>query len=733
MGVKIALAGNPNSGKTTLFNALTGSNQFVGNWPGVTVEKKEGKWKEDKEVVIMDLPGIYSLSPYTLEEVVARNYLITERPDAILNIVDGTNLERNLYLTTQLLELGIPVVMAINMMDIVRKNGDEINTKKLAEKLGCEVVTISALKGDGIKDAASRAVKHAGQKAGQESVHEFAPEVENYLNEIEGRLGYEIPEEQKRFYAIKLFERDDKIKDAMKNAPDVEDIIARAEKEMDDDAESIITNERYSFIGSIIGDCLKKNKTQELTTSDKIDRIVTNRWLALPIFAAVMWLVYYVSVTTVGSILTDWTNDTLFGEWIIPAAQSFFEGIGCADWLTGLIVDGVISGVGAVLGFVPQMLVLFIFLAFLESCGYMARIAFIMDRIFRKFGLSGKSFIPMLIGTGCGVPGVMASRTIENDRDRKMTVMTTTFIPCGAKLPIIALIAGALFDGASWVAPSAYFVGIAAIICSGIILKKTKMFAGDPAPFVMELPAYHMPTVGNVLRSMWERGWSFIKKAGTIITLSTIVVWFLLNFGWTDAGLGMLNFDGLEGAAMEAAQAECILAKIGNLISWIFTPLGWGDWKMTVAAITGLVAKENVVGTFGQLFGFAEVAEDGQEIWGTLASSMSQIAAYSFLVFNLLCAPCFAAMGAIKREMNNTKWFWFAIGYQCLLAYLIALCIFQFGTLFTGGGFGIGTVAAIVILIGFLYMLFRPYKESTSLNANTVSSVKAALQLPSAR
>ena len=726
MGVKIALAGNPNSGKTTLFNALTGSNQFVGNWPGVTVEKKEGKWKEDKEVVIMDLPGIYSLSPYTLEEVVARNYLITERPDAILNIVDGTNLERNLYLTTQLLELGIPVVMAINMMDIVRKNGDEINTKKLAEKLGCEVVTISALKGDGIKDAASRAVKHAGQKAGQESVHEFAPEVENYLNEIEGRLGYEIPEEQKRFYAIKLFERDDKIKDAMKNAPDVEDIIARAEKEMDDDAESIITNERYSFIGSIIGDCLKKNKTQELTTSDKIDRIVTNRWLALPIFAAVMWLVYYVSVTTVGSILTDWTNDTLFGEWIIPAAQSFFEGIGCADWLTGLIVDGVISGVGAVLGFVPQMLVLFIFLAFLESCGYMARIAFIMDRIFRKFGLSGKSFIPMLIGTGCGVPGVMASRTIENDRDRKMTVMTTTFIPCGAKLPIIALIAGALFDGASWVAPSAYFVGIAAIICSGIILKKTKMFAGAPAPFVMELPAYHMPTVGNVLRSMWERGWSFIKKAGTIITLSTIIVWFLLNFGWTDAGFGMLNFDGLEGAAMEAAQAQCILAKIGNLIAWIFAPLGWGNWKMTVAAITGLVAKENVVGTFGQLFGFAEVAEDGQEIWGTLANSMSQVAAYSFLVFNLLCAPCFAAMGAIKREMNNAKWFWFAIGYQCLLAYLVALCIFQFGTLFTGGGFGIGTVAAIVILIGFIYMLFRPYKESTSLNVNTVSSVKAA-------
>ena len=710
MGVKIALAGNPNSGKTTLFNALTGSNQFVGNWPGVTVEKKEGKWKEDKEVVIMDLPGIYSLSPYTLEEVVARNYLITERPDAILNIVDGTNLERNLYLTTQLLELGIPVVMAINMMDIVRKNGDEINTKKLAEKLGCEVVTISALKGDGIKDAASRAVKHAGQKAGQESVHEFAPEVENYLNEIEGRLGYEIPEEQKRFYAIKLFERDDKIKDAMKNAPDIEDIIARAEKEMDDDAESIITNERYSFIGSIIGDCLKKNKTQELTTSDKIDRIVTNRWLALPIFAAVMWLVYYVSVTTVGSILTDWTNDTLFGEWIIPAAQSFFEGIGCADWLTGLIVDGVISGVGAVLGFVPQMLVLFIFLAFLESCGYMARIAFIMDRIFRKFGLSGKSFIPMLIGTGCGVPGVMASRTIENDRDRKMTVMTTTFIPCGAKLPIIALIAGALFDGASWVAPSAYFVGIAAIICSGIILKKTKMFAGDPAPFVMELPAYHMPTVGNVLRSMWDRGWSFIKKAGTIILLSTIVLWFLMSFGWVDGKFGMLEAEQLN---------DSILASIGNVIAPIFAPLGWtkaGEgWKMAVAAITGLIAKENVVATFGMLFGFAEVAEDGSEIWGNLAQVMTPIAAYGFLVFNLLCAPCFAAMGAIKREMNNAKWFWFAIGYQCGLAYVVSLCIYQFGILFTGGGFGLWTVVAVVLLIAFLYMLFRPYKESKSL------------------
>lgn len=709
MGVKIALAGNPNSGKTTLFNALTGSNQFVGNWPGVTVEKKEGKWKEDKEVVIMDLPGIYSLSPYTLEEVVARNYLITERPDAILNIVDGTNLERNLYLTTQLLELGIPVVMAINMMDIVRKNGDEINTKKLAEKLGCEVVTISALKGDGIKDAASRAVKHAGQKAGQESVHEFAPEVENYLNEIEGRLGYEIPEEQKRFYAIKLFERDDKIKDAMKNAPDVEDIIVRAEKEMDDDAESIITNERYSFIGSIIGDCLKKNKTQELTTSDKIDRIVTNRWLALPIFAAVMWLVYYVSVTTVGSILTDWTNDTLFGEWIIPAAQSFFEGIGCADWLTGLIVDGVISGVGAVLGFVPQMLVLFIFLAFLESCGYMARVAFIMDRIFRKFGLSGKSFIPMLIGSGCGVPGVMASRTIENDRDRKMTIMTTTFIPCGAKLPIIALIAGAFFDNAGWVAWSAYFVGIAAIICSGIILKKTKMFAGEPAPFVMELPAYHMPTVENVLRSMWERGWSFIKKAGTIILLSTIVLWFLMNFGWADGSFGMLEAEQLDSS---------ILAAIGSVIAPIFAPLGWGNWKMAVAAITGLIAKENVVATFGILFGFAEVAEDGAEIWGQLGASIVPIAAYGFLVFNLLCAPCFAAMGAIKREMNNTKWFWFAIGYQTVLAYIVAFCIYQIGSVFTGNIHVVGLIIALLFVAGFIYLLVRPYKESDTLKVD---------------
>ena len=717
MAVKIALAGNPNCGKTTLFNALTGSNQFVGNWPGVTVEKKEGKLKGHKDVVIMDLPGIYSLSPYTLEEVVARNYLIGDRPDAILNIVDGTNIERNLYLSTQLMELGIPVIMAINMMDLVEKNGDKIHIDKLSKKLGCEVVEISALKGTGIQKAAEKAVALAQQKKNMVPVHEFSKDAEDVVTEVENKLSGIVSEDQKRFFAIKLLEKDDKIKEQMKSVPDVSYEIKEMEDKFDDDTESIITNERYVYISSIIGECVSKSSKEKLTTSDKIDRIVTNRWLAIPIFAVVMFLVYYVSVTTIGSILTDWTNDTLFGEWIIPGAQSLFENIGCADWLTGLIVDGVISGVGAVLGFVPQMLVLFLFLAFLESCGYMARVAFIMDRVFRKFGLSGKSFIPMLIGSGCGVPGVMASRTIENDRDRKMTIMTTTFIPCGAKLPIIALIAGALFNGAWWVAPSAYFVGIAAIICSGIILKKTKMFAGEPAPFVMELPAYHMPTVSNVLRSMWERAWSFIKKAGTIILLSTIILWFLMNFGWVDGNFGMLEAEQLN---------DSILATIGNVIAPIFAPLGWGDWKMAVAAVTGLIAKENVVATFGVLFGFAEVAEDGQEIWGTLANSMSQIAAYSFLVFNLLCAPCFAAMGAIKREMNNAKWFWFAIGYQCLLAYLVSLCIFQFGTLFTGGGFGIGTVAAIVILIGFLYMLFRPYKESTSLKANTVSSVKAA-------
>lgn len=726
MSVKIALAGNPNSGKTTLFNALTGSNQFVGNWPGVTVEKKEGKLKGYKDVVLMDLPGIYSLSPYTLEEVVARNYLIGERPDAIINIVDGTNIERNLYLSTQLLELGIPVVMAINMVDILAKSGDRIHLDKLKEKLGCDVVEISALKGTGIKEVAKKAVELANRKSAVAPVHEFSAKAETIIEQVEGRLSGIVPEDQKRFFAIKLLEKDDKIQTQMKTAIDVSSEINELEDAFDDDTESIITNERYVYISSIIGDCVTKaKKGEKLSTSDKIDKIVTNRWAALPIFAVIMYFVYYISISTIGGSLTDWTNDKLFGEWIVPAAQNFFTGIGCADWLTGLIVDGVISGVGAVLGFVPQMLVLFFFLAILESCGYMARVAFIMDRIFRKFGLSGKSFIPMLIGTGCGVPGIMASRKIENDRDRKMTIMTTTFIPCGAKLPIIALIAGALFKNASWVAPSAYFVGIAAIICSGIILKKTKMFAGDPAPFVMELPAYHMPTVGNVLRSMWERGWSFIKKAGTIITLSTIVVWFLLNFGWVNGHFTMLNFDGLEGVALEAAQAECVLAKIGNLIAWIFAPLGWGDWKMSVAAITGLVAKENVVGTFGQLFGFAEVAEDGKEIWGTLANSMTQVAAYSFLVFNLLCAPCFAAMGAIKREMNNIKWFWFAIGYQCFLAYLVSLCIYQFGTFAMGGSFGIGTAAAIIIVIGFLYLLFRPYKESQTLKVNMKGVAKS--------
>ncbi len=722
MAVKIALAGNPNCGKTTLFNALTGSNQFVGNWPGVTVEKKEGKLKGHKDVVIMDLPGIYSLSPYTLEEVVARNYLIGDRPDAILNIVDGTNIERNLYLSTQLMELGIPVIMAINMMDLVEKNGDKIHIDKLSKKLGCEVVEISALKGTGIQKAAEKAVALAQQKKNMVPVHEFSKDAEEVITEVENKLTGIVAEDQKRFFAIKLLEKDDKIKEQMKSVPDVSYEIKEMEDKFDDDTESIITNERYVYISSIIGECVSKSSKEKLTTSDKIDRIVTNRWLAIPIFAVVMFLVYYVSVTTIGSILTDWTNDTLFGEWIIPGAQSLFENIGCADWLTGLIVDGVISGVGAVLGFVPQMLVLFLFLAFLESCGYMARVAFIMDRVFRKFGLSGKSFIPMLIGSGCGVPGVMASRTIESDRDRKMTIMTTTFIPCGAKLPIIALIAGAFFDNAGWVAWSAYFVGVAAIVCSGIILKKTKMFAGDPAPFVMELPAYHWPTVGNVLRSMWERGWSFIKKAGTIITLSTIILWFLMNFGWTDAGFGMLSFDGLEGAALEAAQAECILAKIGSAIGWIFTPLGWtqsgNGWKMAVAAISGLIAKENVVATFGMLFGFAEVAEDGTEFWGNLAAVMTPVAAYGYLVFNLLCAPCFAAMGAIKREMNNTKWFWFAIGYQCGLAYVVSLCIYQIGTLITTGTFGIGTVVAFILVIGLLYLLFRPYKESDTLKVN---------------
>ena len=710
MSVKIALAGNPNCGKTTLFNALTGSNQFVGNWPGVTVEKKEGKLKGHKDVIIMDLPGIYSLSPYTLEEVVARNYLIGERPDAIINIIDGTNIERNLYLSTQIMELGIPVIMAVNMIDILEKTGDKIHLDKLSKKLGCEVVAISALIGTGIKEAANKAVKLAQKKQTAETVHEFSKDAEAIIDKVEYKLTGSVPEEQKRFFAIKLLEKDDKIKDQMKATIDVSAEIKEMEDKFDDDTESIITNERYVYISSIIGDCLTKSKAKgELTTSDKIDRIVTNRWLALPIFAVIMWIVYYISVTTVGAFVTDWTNDVLFGEIIPPAIEKLLVSVHCAAWLQGLILDGIVAGVGAVLGFVPQMLVLFIFLAFLESCGYMARVAFIMDRIFRKFGLSGKSFIPMLIGTGCGVPGVMASRTIENDRDRKMTIMTTTFIPCGAKLPIIALIAGALFDGASWVAPSAYFVGIAAIICSGIILKKTKMFAGDPAPFVMELPAYHMPTVGNVLRSMWERGWSFIKKAGTIITLSTILLWFLMSFGWVDGSFGMLEAEQLN---------DSILASIGNVIAPLFAPLGWGDWKMAVAAVTGLIAKENVVGTFGILFGFAEVAENGTEIWGQLAGSMTAVAAYSFLVFNLLCAPCFAAMGAIKREMNNAKWFWFAIGYQTLLAYVVSLCIYQIGTLITAGTFGVGTVVAFILIIGFLYLLFRPYKESKTLKVS---------------
>ena len=705
MSVRIALAGNPNSGKTTLFNALTGANQFVGNWPGVTVEKKEGKLKWNRDVVIMDLPGIYSLSPYTLEEVVARNYLITERPDAILNIVDGTNLERNLYLTTQIMELGIPVVMAVNMMDLVQKNGDKIDVKQLSGQLGCEVVEISALKGTGVKEAAEKAVQLAEAKAQTPAVHTFSAEVESALDAIEDLLGSDVPAEQKRFYAVKLFERDGKISEQMTRVPDVEQIVSRTEKDMDDDAESIITNERYNYISGVIKKCYVKKSKEKLSRSDKIDRVITNRWLGLPIFAAIMFLVYYVSVTTVGTIVTDWTNDTLFGEMITPAAQNALDAINCAPWLSGLLVDGIIGGVGAVLGFVPQMLVLFIFLGFLEGCGYMARVAFILDRIFRKFGLSGKSFIPMLIGSGCGVPGVMASRTIENDRDRKMTVMTTTFIPCGAKLPIIALIGGALFSDAAWVAPVCYFIGIAAVVCSGIILKKFKRFAGEPAPFVMELPAYHLPTVGSVLRSMWERGWSFIKKAGTIILLSTIVIWFLQSFGVENGAFGMV-----------ADINNSVLAGVGSAIAWIFIPLGFGFWQAAVAAVTGLVAKENVVATFGVLYGVAEVAENGVEIWGQLATSFTAQAAFSFLVFNLLCAPCFAAMGAIKREMNNRSWFWFAIGYQCILAYCTSLCVYQIWNLIATGTFTFFTVVAFALIILFIYLLFRPYKESSTLD-----------------
>lgn len=703
---RFALAGNPNCGKTTLFNSLTGATAHVGNWPGVTVDKREGKYKKLKEVInIVDLPGIYSLSPYTLEEVVARNYILQEKPDAIINIVDGTNIERNLYLTTQILELGIPVIMAVNMMDIVEKNGDTIHIDKLKKKLGCEVVTISALKGTGITEAANKAVSIAQSHRKVTPVHEFCDKAEEIIGAVENKLTGVVPEEQKRFFAIKLLERDDKIIEQMNTSVNVSAEIKEMENEFDDDTESIITNERYVYISSIIGQCVTKARKDKLSTSDKIDRIVTNRWLALPIFAVVMFIVYYVSVTTVGDWVTGWTNDTLFGDWITNGANKLLESINCAAWLQGLIVDGIIAGVGAVLGFVPQMLVLFIFLGFLEACGYMARIAFVMDRIFRKFGLSGKSFIPMLIGTGCGVPGVMASRTIENERDRRMTIMTTTFIPCGAKLPIIGLIAGALFNNAGWVSASAYFIGVGAIIVSGIMLKKTKLFSGDPAPFVMELPAYHLPTVGNVLRSMWERGWSFIKKAGTIILLSSIILWFLQAFGWEN-GFGMV--DDLDNS---------VLAKIGNAFAWIFAPLGWGDWKSAVATVTGLIAKENVVATFGQLFHFAgeELSENGDEIWPEVAAAFTRLSAYSFLVFNLLCAPCFAAMGAIKREMNNAKWTLFAIGYQCVFAYAVSLIIYQVGSVFTGNVNVIGLIAALILIVFIVYMLVRPYNESSAL------------------
>ena len=795
--IKIALAGNPNSGKTTLFNALTGSNQFVGNWPGVTVEKKEGRLKKHEDVVIMDLPGIYSLSPYTLEEVVARNYLIGQRPDAILNIIDGTNLERNLYLTTQLTELGIPVVVAINMMDVVRKNGDQINVAELSRELGCKVVEISALKGDGVMEAAQAAVE-AAATAKTVPMHTFSGPVEHAIAHIEEAAVHDLPEEQQRWYAIKIFERDDKVLEQLKIDPAVmthiEADIKAAEKELDDDAESIITNERYVYIAQLIKGCYKQKKAKgELSASDKIDRVVTNRWLGLPIFALVMFLVYWIAMVAVGAPATDWANDGVFGDgWhllgidggynevadtygeaslIVDGYEAYIEehgalaadgtftydvedeetlavttetatladyeaakatlaeigdepdpadygvwvpgvpvligdaldAAGTPDWLNGLILDGIVAGVGAVLGFVPQMLVLFLMLAFLEACGYMARIAFVLDRVFRKFGLSGKSFIPMLIGVGCGVPGVMASRTIENERDRRMTIMTTTFIPCGAKVPFIAMIAGALFGGSAWVSTSAYFIGMAAIILSGIMLKKTRMFAGDPAPFVMELPAYHWPTLGNVLRSMWERGWSFIKKAGTIILLSTIFVWFTTYFGWVDGTFRMLD---------ESEIDSSILAAIGGAIAWIFKPLGWGNWQAAVASITGLVAKENIVGTLGILYG----GGDGT-VYDAMAQAFTGITAYSFLVFNLLCAPCFAAIGAIKREMNNAKWTWFAIGYQCGLAYVVALMINQFGGLFTGNVNVPGVIAAVLLLAGILYMLFRPYKEATKLRA----------------
>ncbi len=701
MPLKIALAGNPNSGKTTLFNALTGSNQTVGNWPGVTVEKKEGKLKGHKDVTIVDLPGIYSLSPYTLEEVVSRNYLIGEKPDAIINIIDGSNLERNLYLTTQLTEIGIPVIIAINMMDIVNKNGDKINIEKLSKSLGCEIMEISALKRMGISELADKAVKTAQNGQSRPAKLAFQPEIEEALKAISGKLPGGIAEEQKRWYAIKFFERDEKILEQM-TAVNVEEVIVAVEDALDDDSESIITNARYNFITSIIKGSYVKKSSSKITTSDKIDKVVTNRWLALPIFAVIMTLVYYIAITTVGDILTGFTNDTLFGEWISEPLAGWFEEIGAAGWLAGLIVDGIVGGVGAVLGFVPQMLVLFFLLAILEECGYMARIAFIMDRIFRRFGLSGKSFIPMLVGTGCGVPGVMATRTIESDRDRRMTVMTTTFMPCGAKMPIVALIAGAVFGGVWWVAPSAYFIGVAAIVISGIILKKTSRFAGDPSPFVMELPAYHMPTAGSVLRSTWERGYSFIKKAGTIILLASIFIWFLSSFGMVEGSFQMVE-------DMDAS----VLAAIGGVVAPIFAPLGFGTWQSTVATIMGLVAKEEVVGVFGVLYGVSGdalglVEEGAFGSLGAIAAHFTALSAYSFLVFNLLCAPCFAAIGAIKGEMNDMKWTWFAIGYQMVFAYAIAFLVFQFGSLFSGAGFTVGTAVAALVFAGLLYLLFRP-------------------------
>ena len=719
MEIKIALAGNPNCGKTTLFNALTGSNQYVGNWPGVTVEKKEGKLKGHKDVVIQDLPGIYSLSPYTLEEVVARSYLVNEKPDAILNIVDGTNIERNLYLTTQLIELGRPVVVAVNMIDLVRKNGDTIDLAKLGAALGCEVVEMSALKGEGGQAAAEKAVALAQAHKAGELPHVFTGSVEHAIAHIEESIQGKVDEDYLRWYAIKLFERDEKVLADLKLGKTLtdhlEEHIADCEKELDDDAESIITNQRYAYINSVVNKAVKKkNARQNLTTSDKIDRIVTNRVLALPIFAVIMFLVYWIAMGPFGSFLTDWTNDVLGSAWLTNGSRALLESWGCAEWLTGLVSDGIIAGVGAVLGFVPQMLVLFFMLAILEDVGYMARVAFIMDRIFRKFGLSGKSFIPMLIGSGCGVPGVMASRTIENERDRRMTIMTTCFVPCGAKMPIIGLFAGAIFGGSGLVAVSVYFIGVAAIIISGIILKKTKAFSGDPAPFVMELPTYHVPSANNVLRATWERGWSFIKRAGTVIVASSIVLWFLQGFGFTEAGFGMVEDNN-----------NSLLAAIGGAICFIFAPLGFGDWQSTVATITGLIAKENVVSTFGILLQIGEeVAEDDSALQAAVALHYSGISAYSFMVFNLLCAPCFAAMGAIKREMNNTKWTLGAIGYMCGFAYLVSLMIYQFGKLFTGGGFGIGTLAAVLDLAFLVYMLFR--KNRYDDNRLTITAVDAA-------